>query len=104
VRQDLEALARLCDGYNEALYRLGLIRPADGDVAPIGGPPVVNAVQVNVFDQLSESIRDLPEDLRAEFFSTLRKIRETKARARMAETDRIVAARMPPEPEDEPKE
>jgi len=59
VRQEVKALARLYDGYDEALFKLGLIRRGDGEFSAVGipvspTPPTsqANAAQFNVFGWL----------------------------------------------------
>lgn len=83
--KEIELLARLWDGYEESLQRLGFVRRANGEIGPMLLANQVNPTQVNIYEALAESMRGLPEGERSAFFATLRKVRDAKQRARMAE-------------------
>ncbi len=91
VRAEIEALARLWDGYEAALERLGLGRRPDSQLA---AAPAVQQT-VNIYEILADQVAILPPEQRQQLADVLDNIRETRARARMAEVEARVRASLP---------
>jgi len=56
----------------------------------------VQATQINVYEIPEGSVKDLPDEDRADLLDLLRRIRTVKAQARMRETEEKIRARLPP--------